>query len=409
MTAVNTTTVLDTVFKYKVADKINSLMPSCGIMQKMIPKISKAERLGRKFLWPVALTYENGVTYGDGTAFSYEASIAGVYDEIEIESFPVVLRSQVSIASANRMKSSEQAFITNMSLRTANMKESLTKRAEIEILHGKIGLGKVSSITSAGAGTETITFTDATWAPGIWGGMEGSLLEVRNGASLVNSNADVVLSSVNVENKTITVTGNATDLAAVAATHDIFFKGSYANSMNGIYKQLQNTGTLFGIDASSYNLWKANSHAVGGALVFSEVLEGAAKAVGKGGLMEDAVLVVSAKTFEKLNADLGALREMDQSYSGDKLEIGTQNIVYRYQGGKLEVVAHPINKEGEAALFPKNGIKRIGTTDITFGFGEGQYFEKLEGSAGFQVLCQYDYSVLISQPAKCVYYSGITN
>ena len=239
--------------------------------------------------------------------------------------------------------------------------------------------------------------------------MEGSLLEARNSGTLINTNADVVLSVVDVENKTITVTGNATDLGNVAGTHDIFFKGSYANSMNGIYKQLQNTGSLFGIDASVYNLWKANAQAVGGSLTFSQVLEGAAKAVGKGGLMEDACLVVSAVTFEKLNSDLGALREFDSSYSGEKLEIGTQNIVYRYQGGKLEVVSHPINKEGEAALFPKKGIKRIGTTDITFGFGDGLYFEKLEGSAGYQVLCQYDFVILISQPAKCVYYSGITN
>ena len=174
MTAVNTATVLDTVFKYKIADKINNLIPSCGIMQKMIPKISKAERLGRKFLWPVALTYENGVTYGDGSAFSYESPIAGIYDEIEIESFPVVLRSQVSVSSANRMKTSEQAFITNMSLRTANMKESLTKRAEIEILHGKEGLGVVGSITTGGTTTETITFSDASWSPGIWGGKDDS-------------------------------------------------------------------------------------------------------------------------------------------------------------------------------------------------------------------------------------------
>lgn len=407
MVAVNTTTVMDTVFKYKVADKVNNLVPSCGIYQKKIPKISKAERLGRKFLWPVALTYENGVTYGDGTSFAYNASIAAVYDEIEIESFPVVLRSQVSMASYNRMKTSEQAFVTNMSLRTSTMKESLTKRAEIEILHGKIGLGIVSSTAASGA---NVVFTAATWAAGIWGGMEGSLLEVRDSSgTLINTNADVVLSTVDVENKTIVVTGNATDLGNIAANHSIFFKGSYANSMNGIYKQLQNAGTLFGINAATYNLWKANTLAVGGALTFAKVLEGAAKAVGKGGLMEDAMLCVSARTFEKLNADLAALREMDSSYSGDKLEIGTQNIVYRYQGGKLEVIAHPLNKEGEAALHPSKAIKRIGANDIEFGFGEGRYFKELESNAGYQIICQYDYVILISQPAKCVYYSGITN
>ena len=239
--------------------------------------------------------------------------------------------------------------------------------------------------------------------------MEGSLLEVRNGATKINTNADVVLSSVDVAAKTITVTGNATDLAATLATHDIYFKGAYANSMNGIYKQLQNTGSLFGINASTYNLWRANSHAVGGGLTMSEVLKGAAKAVGKGGLAEDCVLFVSALTFEGLNSDLGALRSFDSSYKPEKAEIGNKSIKYHFQGGTLEVMPHPINKEGEAALMPKAGVKRIGATDITFGFGEGEYFEKLEGSAGYQVICQYDYVVLVTQPAKCVYYSGITN
>lgn len=406
MAATNTKTTLDTMFKYKVADKVNNLMPQCGIMQNRIPKISAAERLGRKFLWPVALTYENGVTYGDGTAFSYEASIAGVYEEIEVDSYPVVLRSQVSMSAANRMATSEQAFITNMTLRSANMKESLTKRAEIEILHGKKGLGKVSSTANSGA---TIVFTDATWAAGIWGGMEGSLLEVRNGATKINTNADVVLDTVDTANKTITVTGNATDLSNIAATYDIYFKGAYANSMYGIYAQLQNTTTMFGINAATYSLWKPNSYAVGGALTMAEVLKGLAIAVGKGGLAEDTTLLVSPTTFEGMNSDLAALRSFDSSYDESKTKIGTRSIEYHFQGGILEVVPHMLNKDGEAAAFPTAGIKRIGATDIVFGFGGSDYFEKLEGSAGYQVLCQYDYAVLLPMPAKCVYYSGVTN
>jgi hypothetical protein len=80
--APNTKTTLDTMFKYKVADSVNNLVPTCSIVQKMTPKLSAATKTGRKFLWPVALTLENGVTYGDGTAFTYEDDICAVYDEI---------------------------------------------------------------------------------------------------------------------------------------------------------------------------------------------------------------------------------------------------------------------------------------------------------------------------------------
>ena len=409
MASTNTKTSLDTMFKYKVADKVNNLIPSHAILQKIVPALSKAERTGRSFLWPVALTLENGVTYGDDTAFTYEADVAAVYDEINIDSTPVVLKSRVALSAANRMQNKESTFISHMSLRSGNMKESLTKRAEIEVLYGKTGVGKVSAITSVGAGTETITITDPTFAPGIFGGLEGSLLEIRNGATKVNSNADVVLSSVDVDNKQIVVTGNTTDLAAVAATHDIFFKGAYANSMNGIDKQVTNTGALFGIDASAYDLWKATSYAVGGALTMSKVLKGLAKAVGKGGLSEDVILLVSSLTYEGLNSDLSALRELDSSYKKEKGENGVKSIAYSAQSGSLEVVAHPFVKEGEAFLLPKKCLKRIGAQEITFGIGDDDYFEKLEGSAGYQLIAQYDWAILIDKPARCVKYTGITN
>lgn len=409
MASTNTKTSLDTMFKYKVAKSVNNLVPNSAIVQKLTPKLSKATRTGRKFLWPTALTNENGVTYGDDTAFGYEDDVAAVYDEIELDSQPTVLKSRVALSAANRMANDEATFITHMSLRSGNMKESIMKRAEIECLYGKTGLGKVSSITSVGGGTEVITFTDATWAPMIWGGMEGSKLEVRNGSSKVNSNADVVLSKVDAANKKITVTGNTTDLGNIGQGHDIFFKGAYANSFYGIDAQLTNSGTLFGIDAATYDLWKANTYPVAGNLTMAKVLKGAALAVGKGGLDEDCVLLVSAITYESLNSDISALREFDGSFSKKKAENGVRGIEYSFQGGSILIVAHPMVKEGEAFLLPKRCLHRVGATEITFGFGDGDYFEKLEGNAGYQLLVQYDWCILIDKPARCVKYTGITN
>ena len=373
MASTNTKSTLDTMFKYKVSKNVNNLVPSHSIVQKMIPKLSEAERTGRKFLCPVALTLENGITYGDGTAFTYKDDVAAVYEEIELDSNPIVLKSRVSLAAANRMANKESTFITHMSLRSGNMKESLMKRYELECLYGKAGLGKIGTVTTSGS-NEVIVFTDATWAPGIWGGMEGSKLEARNGATLISDAADLVLVAVDAENKSIEVSGDSGDLGDLAPGHDIYFSGAYANSFEGIDAQLTNTGSLFGIDASTYNLWKANSYAVSGALTMSKVLKGVAKAVGKGGLSEDTVLMVSAVTYEGLNSDLSALREFDSSYSTDKGENGFQSIAYRGQAGKVKIVAHPFVKEGEAFLVPEKGIKRVGATEIQFGFGDGEYF-----------------------------------
>lgn len=405
----NTKTTLDTMFKYKVAKKVNNLVPSVAILQKMIPKLSPAEKTGRKFLWPVALTLENGVTYGDNTAFSYEESVAAVYDEIEIDSNPCVLKSRVALSAANRMANSETSFINHMSLRAGNMKESIMKRAELSCLYGKssVGLATISSQSGSGT-TRTIVVTDATWSAAMWGGLEGAAVDVVTSSAVQNA-AKVTISTVDPDTKSMVLAGTSGDLDEYSAGRFLYFRTSYANDFSGLDAQLTNTGALFGINAATYQLWKSTSYAVSGRLTMSKLLYGASKAVGKGGLAEDCAVLVSPITFENLNADLSALKIYDQSYKRTKGENGVHGIEFHFQSGTMKIIAHPYVKEGEAFLFPEKGIKRIGATEISFGFGDGEYFEKLEGAAGYQLLIQYDWCILVCCPAKCVKFTGITN
>lgn len=404
----NTKTSLDTMFKRNLADEVNELVPEFAILQKMMGPLEQAQKAGREFLWPVALTLEHGVTYGDGTVFTLNDAVAAVYSEAKISTDPVVIRSRVSLSAANRMANDELTFINEMSLRSGKLKESLVKRAEIETLYGKHGLGEVSA--NQGSGSGVITIDAYHWAPGIWSGLENAVCECRtSGGTLVNSNADLVVSSINFDDHKITFTGNATDLNAIADGYSIYFEGAYSNSFYGIHSILANTGTLFNISASTYKLWKAQTHDVAGALTMSKVLNGAAKAHGVGGLMEPCKLIVSSATYENLNSDLAALRTFDSSYDGAEGESGFEGLKYRGQTGVIEVLSHPMCKEGFAYLIPDSVLKKIGQTDITFGFGDGDYFEKLEGSAGYQILAQFEWVPFITQPAKCVIYTSIDN
>lgn len=406
----NTKSSLDSLFKYKVAKEVNELVPSFAIIQEMMGDLSPATKAGRKFLWPVALTLENGVTYGDGTVFSYNGAIAAVYGEAQIDAAPIVVQSRVSLSAANTMLDDEATFVTETKLRAGTMKESLTKRLEIECLYGKsaVGIGVVSS-QSGSSTTRAITLTDATFAAAIWGGMENCLLENRDGSGTkLNTNADIVLVSVDVDNKKLNVSGNATDLDAIVATTVLWFKGQYSNGFAGIHKQLTNSSTLFNIDAGTYQLWKASSYAVTGALTMAKSLRGLAKAVGKGGLTGNVVELVAPETYEGLNSDLSALRMFDSSYGSDGTS-GFEGITYRYQGGKVKIVAHPYCMPGYAYAGPEKGIRKIGRVDINFGMGGDDYFEKLEGSAGYQLLCQAEWSCFIEKPARWVIFTGITN
>jgi hypothetical protein len=230
--------------------------------------------------------------------------------------------------------------------------------------------------------------------------MEGAKLEARAAGVLVNTNADLVISAIDHDNKAITVTGHATDIAALAAADVYFLKGQYANGQYGIHYQLDTSGSVFGINNSTYALWKGNEYAVGGALTVSKVLKASAKAVSKGGLDEDCVLVCSPVTFENMNSDIAALRSQDSSYKSEKSEQGVNGII-----------AHPFCMEGYAYLIPKKALRKVGATDITFGTPgkDGDAFELLESVAAYQLTGRYSFQMFVNAPAKCVLLSGITN
>lgn len=419
MATVNTKTTLDTMFKRAVAPKVNSLMPQNSILLQAIPTITSAEKLGREYLQPVALTFEHGITYGDDTAFTLNSAVAGVYTEAKVTSNPVILRSQVSQSAANRLANDEKAFLSWAGLRSQVMKNSLAKRAEIEMLYGQRGIGTVESTTDLTSGGDgTITITAATWSAALWGGMEGAVLQVFQSDLATGRALAVTVTSVDPDTRTLTVAGTETELDAIVAGDVIFFSGSnplgsssYAgNAMAGLDKILTNSGTLFNISATTYQLWKSSSYAAAGALTFGKVLKAAAKAVAKGGLEGEVSCMINPETFEQLNNDYAAYRAVDSSYKSAKGEMGVEALDFHYQGGLIKVQPHPYVKIGDGFIVPMDSLKRIGATDLTFDTGvdgEGSFFLPLASSAGYELRAQYDFALFCETPAKCVKISGI--
>ncbi len=410
----NTLISLNTTFKYVQDKKLRDLKPNSSIIYNMAP-FDEANAVGRQYLCPIVLSYELGFTFGDGTAFAYNDDVAGVYAELAIDPNPVVLKSRLSIEAADRMNRSEKSLLDHMTLRGGQMKASLLKMAEIEMLHGRTGVGVISgnpAVNTVPAPDEAdIIFTAASWAPGVWGGMEGAKLEVRSGATKINANGDLTLVAVNFDTKTITVSGDNTDLTDLADGYLVFFKGAYANGQYGIKYQLDTAGSVFGVSNSTYALRKSPEVTVSGALTMKAVLDGRAKAVAKAGLDEDCVLLVSSATFENLNVDLGALASIDQRYSEKEQAAGTQGVVYHGQGGKIRVVAHPMMMEGDAFMLPERGMKKIGSTDITFKDIDGseEAWKHLEGYHAYQLTGRFSFQVLIYEPGTCVYFKSIVN
>ena len=424
MAGENTLTSLNTQFKY-IQDKAQTLLPENSVLMKLIPEITEATKEGRKYLVPVQLSHENGITYGDGSVFALNSASAAAYDEIEVDAAPIILLTQISESVANRMANSKTAFITEATLRARVMYESLARYLEISMLYGKstTGWGTAYS-TSAASAVQTVVIDTAQWAGGIWGGAVGAVLEAyQNNAGTITKIADstnttCTVTKVVASTRTITMTCASATLAGAIdtakASYTVFFvpKGAYENDMVGLEKQIVGGAAYFGIDPTVYPLWQGQSFACGSAsLTMAKVLSGAAQAVAIGGLKDDAVLMCSAVTYQNLNSDQAALRMYDSSYSSSDAETGTEGIVYHGPNGKITVIVNNIVKEGEAFLLPPKFLSRVGAKELSFQRPgkTDEFFQEIPSYAGYSLRAGAEFAVLLSRPAMAVKFTGIVN
>jgi hypothetical protein len=428
----NTGGTLNGLFRQKYSKEVKDLIPDFGILQKRIP-FSSAELLGDFYHLPVVVADEHGFTYGGATAANYtlNASIAMQLQDAQVAGSELTLTSEASYGAVSRSaKKGDTAVEKLVDLLMERMKASTAKRIEIAMLYGQslTGIGQIAS----GTGTSTnrvYTLSTATFAAGIWAGMENCQLDCLQTGSFatgpINTNAAIVVASVSVGSKTVTVTGNSTDLTAVDAQistgANFFFYGAagslttlnVSKEMIGIDAILVNSGTLFNISASTYNLWSSQTYdCLSSEFSMGKLLAGLALPVSRG-LLQDIQVFCSPATWANLNTDLGGQRFFDESYDPKKGEKGVNSIVYHGQNGKIEIVSHPMVKYGEAFAVPVDIIQRVGSSDIAFRgegpLGQEDYFFQNTTTNGWTIRAYTDQAIMIEAPAWCVKYINIVN
>lgn len=410
MAQYNTASTINAWVKEIYADSIQSLIPDGVKLVKMI-KFSQGEKeLGDSYIQPVALTHEFGFSVGSG-AFSLNDHVAATYGEAQVQGKNLLLRTAVSYDAMAKASNSKKAFAKWSEQVIGNMTSSFTKRLEILHFYGGTGLGTVSALNDS-SGTNTLTISTASWASGIWAGSEGMELDAYTSTTKQNSNAALVVSAVDLGARTVTVTGNSTDTAAIDVGSVLYFRGHYGNEMNGIDKLVTNSGTLYNISASSYALWKGNSYSCGSAkLTFKKIQHAISLAVNRG-LDEKVVCFVSPATFADLNTDLSALQRIDSNYRKSKGEQGFESICFYSINGEVEVIPSIYVKEGEGFIVPPSKLKRIGSTDITMrmpGQQEDQLVLQLPSNAGYEMRLFTDQNLFCEKPAYMVKLTAIVN
>lgn len=405
MSAVNSLDTLNGLFKEQYTNKgIENLIPSNKKLQEMI-KFNSSQKNGGAYVAPVILGLEHGITYADEDdgAFALNDSIAGTMKPAKVSGYQMVLRSAISYVAASRAMSSAQAFQDATKLLVANMLDSVRNKLEVQLMLGQVGIGKVD-----GAPVGNVVTLKAThFAPGVWSGAENMKVDIYNGATIVL--ADAIVTAVDFENKAITLSS----VVGVADTHTIYPAGAKGKEMAGLHKILENTGTLFGIDAAQYNLWKGNVYTAAApgsevVLTFAIIQEAIAKAVEKG-LDKDVKVLVNPGHWDDLLTEESALRSYDASYKPEVAEKGSKSIKFHSQNGMCEIVPSTLVMEGFAYVICPEDFQRIGSTDVTFkrpGQGDN-FFRELEAQAGFELRAYSDQALFCVKPSRQILIQGL--
>lgn len=372
----DTFTVLAGNFKEVYGD-LHNLIPDTAKLMKMIPYKPKA-KIGNEYVEAVKLTHEHGVTYSQsdnnaGALVTLTTPVPLTLLDAKVQSSAMLLRAQIGYDAFARAEGGDKvAFKDASELVVEDLLESITKRLEISLLYGSSPTG-VAGIPLNGVTSSSTNFVivldAAQWATGIWVGSENAHIDVYHGSTKMDPTADMIITAIDVDNRTITGTMSATDSAALdtysASNSDLFivFSGSFGNEMVGIDAAMLSASTLWNI-ANTYALWKANTYDAGTANLTMGKLQSAIQKAVQKGLDGDVNVIVNPATWATLNTDIAALRRfVEDSTEG---ELGVESIKYLYSGGKMDIVSYNLVKEGECFILPKKGVNRIGAADVGF-------------------------------------------
>lgn len=425
---------LNSLYKVAYAKGIEDLIPTASKLADMIPFVPAELQNGKQYEQPVVLAAEQGFTYSLDTQTAYDLndSVGMAMQSAIVPGADLVLDSTVGYNQAARASHSATSFKSVMSTKFENMLKSAAKRLDVAMLYGSgNGIGS-AALQDVGTPTTSLTFivSTASWATGIWTGSENMNIVFAYSAdnTAVDSLRSFKVTGVNPDTRAITVAvgtagtpGTIATLETAIEAHalNIFYYGTVSGSagtfayadMAGLRKIITNTGSLFGIDAAAYDLWRGNSVTTSGQLTMAKVLSAVSRPVQRG-LESDVICLVNPSTWADLASNLAALRRFDGSYSRKKMDNGAEQLEYISQNGVIKIVSYNIVKEGDCFIFPEDKVMRIGAREL--GLNDptrpaDEIFFTIPGKAGVGLRAYANMAIFLEAPAQAVYISGIVN
>ncbi len=423
---------LNSLYKVAYAKGVEDVLPWKRKIMDAIDFVPSDLQNGKHYEQPVILTGEQGFTYSldSQNAYDLNDSIGMAMQSAVVPGADIVLDSTVGYNQAARASHSATSFKTVMSTKFENMLKSAAHRLEIAYLYGQDHIGQAALQSVATTDPLAIIIDTDEWATGIWSGAENAqvVFVYQADNTAVDSLRSFTVEKVNPDTRTVYFGPGTAGTAGALATLEtaieahalnIHFYGSCSGStssfayaeMAGLKKILTNTGSLFGIDAAIYDLWRGNSVTVTGQLTMAKVLSGLSRPIGRG-LEEDVILWVNPSTWADLASNLAALRRFDGSYKTSKNTNGAQELEYYSQNGKITIVSYNIVKEGDCIVVPPSKVMRIGARELSLNDPtrpSDEIFFTIPGKAGVGIRAYTNQAIFLEAPAQGLYITGIVN
>lgn len=383
-------------------------------LQTKFPVQPGSEPVGNKFHVPMLVSHSQSTTYdvSQGTR-TLNPIVAPNSIDAQI---PAVELSERMLIPFGMMKQSGMgknvAFLTDQVLKMIALDEALRRQVEFSLLYGGSYVAQISAVSNS-SGTNQLTFTSGSFAPGYLANCENQKFDAYSSATGAsgqrNTNAALVCTVVDPIAGTMTVTGNSTDTAAIAANDYLFRYNEVGFTMTGLATQLSNTSaTLFtNMVPGNYNIVKGNVQGSVGNLSMSRIVKYLAIPKNKG-LKGDATGLVSPDGFSALANDLITNRRYDGSYQKGKLETGAETLKVKVGAVTIEFVEHSFLRSAEVYIFKDDTIMRPGVSDIVDNI-EGLDLAVMSSTTnGYEFRKWTSQAIFCSAPSKGLVLTGCT-
>lgn len=404
--------------------KFSNPLPSDNTFAQFMPFVRKDMQGGENYNFPVKLSHEHGFTPNvDNSAFALNSARDSVTKNAQLTGATIMLRGTLPYDTTSALMHGAEnggpngsSFFEPVDAKVEGLMVSGEMYREVQLMYGPgtasaaaSNIGVINANVSAAdldPGT-IVNITAASWAPGLWNNLQNALIDIyQSDGSTLRESSVTVSAVVKATNRLSLV---KTSSAEVPAAGDVIvLRDARTKSCYGLQAILENSGSLFGIDAATYPQWKAVSKNVGGTLTRAVIL-GLAAELYANGLRDGGKLFVPGCAFSDLSEEAGELMRFGNT-DGVKRQ-GDENLVYRTPAGMIEVAVHSYMKNGIAMFLSTDNGRRVGNTDLTFNLpGTNKWFyNELPDNAGGQFRIYSNQAPVLERPYHCAILSGITS